>query len=459
LRAYKRIGSIEAGSNVLKLNEASTFKVGDRIIVEVGGEEGKGRFGTIGVGGIRPAATDGWKEFYYRSKDLPLALIANIAEIADAGRTLILDKAAAADATNADVYFDNQPQLNEMLAEAHPPGWTITLPPGDFAISDKLEFSSRNGWIIKGAGKGVTILRSPKGVPFSGLQCFETNDTQIRDLTIIGNAGQNGFGLKEDGYGHVEYGVGILLTKCANCIIRNVSIVDVLTKAVWGEYTAGLEVYDCDLTINDPVRGYIAWWFGVSDSQDSMFARCVIRSEWLVPGFEMFRSNGVKFIDCSGRNAVFSSNSSGNFVLDGFTMTITADAQFDEESFSRFNPVVNINSNIQPPDKSMKAGGTISNIKIAVEGPIDARGNLLKGIVINSNNPNVTVNGGIILYPDGTHGAEIGPFGVSSDGTNTVVRNLTVTGMPAERWEANIHLRNGAVTACIAERIRVDSTS
>ena len=103
------------GSNVLHLTEASTFEVGDQIIVEVGGEEGKGQFGTMGVGGILPAATDGWKEFYYRSKDLPRALIAKIASVADGGRTLNLDRAAAAGATNANVHFDNHPLLNKRV--------------------------------------------------------------------------------------------------------------------------------------------------------------------------------------------------------------------------------------------------------------------------------------------------------------------------------------------------------
>src|SRR5438874_2645186 len=50
LRAYKRVGSIAGGSNVLQLMETSTFKVGDQVIVEVGGEIGKGQFGSIGVG-------------------------------------------------------------------------------------------------------------------------------------------------------------------------------------------------------------------------------------------------------------------------------------------------------------------------------------------------------------------------------------------------------------------------
>ena len=40
-------------------------------------------------------------------------------------------------------------------------------------------------------------------------------------------------------------------------------------------------------------------------------------------------------------------------------------------------------------------------MNITVEGPIDGLGNLLKGIVINDKNPNVTVTGGMIAYPNG----------------------------------------------------------
>jgi hypothetical protein len=455
LRPNKRVGSIAGGSNVLQLTETSTFKVGDQVIVEVGGERGKGQFGSMGVGGILSAATDGWRQFYYRSKDLPLALVSKITGVADSGRTLTLDKAAATTATNANVHFDNHPLLKKVLTEEHPAGWTVTLPAGDFAISDTLQHRHYGGWTISGAGKGVTILRSPKGAPGGGLRCFETNDTQIRDLTIIGNAGQNGFGLT-DHVTWVDYGVGILIAKSSNCVIRNVSCVDVFRKAAWGEHTSNLQVYDCDLIMNDPFRGYLEWWFGVSDSSNSTFTRCRINSKYLIPGFETFRSDGVKFIDCISKNGVFSSNSSGNFLLDGFTLVVTAGSQFDKKSFSHLNPAVNINSNIQPPNAAMPMGGTIKKVNIIVQGPIDALGNLLKGIVINDQNSNITVTGGIITYPNATPGAEVGPFGVNSTGTNTAIRNLTVTGKPANSWEVNIYVRNGIVTDCTAERIQVD---
>ena len=50
-------GSIAAGSNLLRLNEAPSppLKVGDWVIVETGAEPGQGSRGTVGVGGVWPA--------------------------------------------------------------------------------------------------------------------------------------------------------------------------------------------------------------------------------------------------------------------------------------------------------------------------------------------------------------------------------------------------------------------
>jgi hypothetical protein len=459
LRSYKCVGSIAGGSNVLQLTEASTFKIGDQVIVEVGGETGKGQFGTMGVGGIVPAATDGWKQFYYRSRDLPKALVAKVTALGGRllpdSKVLLLDKQAATTATNANVYLDNAPFLQAALDEQHDPGWTVSLPSGDFAVSDRLNVNNKSGWTIKGAGKGLTVLRAPKGTPCFGIGVGSANTT-IQDLTIIGNAGEHGFGLKVNAGGGIDYGSGLWISR-ANCVVRNVSCVDVFRKAVWGERVSNLQVSDCDSTLTEPFRGYLDWWFGASDSDGCTFTRCRIDNTHLAPGFETFRSNNIKFIDCVSKNGTFSSNSSGNFLLDGFSLTVTAGSKFDESSFSHRNPSVDINSNIRPPNAAMPMGGTIKDVKITVQGPIDAFGNLLKGIVINDQNSNVTVNGGIITYPNGTPGAEIGPFGVISTGTNTVVRNLTVTGKPANSWEANIDVHNGIVSDCRAERIKVDS--
>jgi len=456
MSSEKRIGSIDADSNILTLTEPSTFKVGNQVIVEVGGEAGQGQFGTVGVGGVVPAATDGWSTFYYRSKDCPLALVAKVTAVSDDGRTLMLDKSAATAATRACVYFDNHPLLDTTLREAHPAGWKVTLPAGDFAISDKLAHQSYSGWTIGGAGKGATILRSPKGVPCGGLQCFETDDTEVRDLTIVGNAGQSGFGLKDHG-DWIEYGMGITFTRCSNCIIRDVSCVDVFRKAAWGEYTNNLQIFDCDLTINDPFRAYLEWWFGVSDSFNGTFRNCRIESAYLIPGFESFRSDGVKFIGCRSVNASFAMNSSGNFVIDSPSVTIKASSQFDM-TFHVQNPIVDINSNIKPPNRATQMGGLVQNILLSCEGYINANKDSLRGIVIGADNPNVLIDGGMMTYPDYAPPSKMpGACGVNSTGLNTRVRNLTVTGTvnPDNYPGANIAVANGTVTNCRAGRIMV----
>ena len=68
--------------------------------------------------------------------------------------------------------------------------------------------------------------------------------------------------------------------------------------------------------------------------------------------------------------------------------------------------------NIQPPDALLQQGGLIKNMQMTVEGPIGSKANLLKGIIVNDFNPNVTIDGGTISYPDGSPTAEVGPFGV-----------------------------------------------
>ena len=153
-------GNMAANSTTLTVASAAGFSVGDRVIVEIGGEAGAGEKGTIGVGGTWPATrvptaadlpdpvayraangnTDAYiyvesenanyinylnagvptfgewtnyvladtvrrRAFYHTIKLLPMALKATITAIS--GNTLTLDKAAEANTTDAAVYYDN----------------------------------------------------------------------------------------------------------------------------------------------------------------------------------------------------------------------------------------------------------------------------------------------------------------------------------------------------------------
>jgi hypothetical protein len=198
--------------------------------------------------------------------------------------------------------------------------------------------------------------------------------------------------------------------------------------------------------------------FAASDSADCAFEDCEVDSEYLTAGFEGFRSDGIRFIRPVGRNASLSMNSTGNFVIQDARLIIQPRSQYNLESFHYQNPIVNINSNIQPPNPAMRMGGSIKNITITCEGYINSSNDLLRGIVINDNNPKVTIDGGVMTYPDYAPPSVMpGACGVNSTGSNTQVRNLTVIGKvnPHNYPGANIAVADGVVVGCKAELITV----
>jgi hypothetical protein len=106
----------------------------------------------------------------------------------------------------------------------------------------------------------------------------------------------------------------------------------------------------------------------------------------------------------------------------------------------------------------MQAGGLIKNVSLACEGYINVNHDSLRGIVINEENSNVTIDGGLIRYPDYAAPSEMpGACGVNSVGANTTVRNIIITGTvnPDKYPGANIAVANGVVTNCTARRIIV----
>jgi Bacterial Ig-like domain len=116
-------------------------------------------------------------------------------------------------------------------------------------------------------------------------------------------------------------------------------------------------------------------------------------------------------------------------------ITIHANSQFDQ-AFSSFNPIVSISSNIQPPAASLLDGGLIINPNINLEGYINANNDVLNGIVVNANNPNITISGGypddpsaggLIQYPDYS-GTGFAGSQIRSDNAAITVDGIRVTG-------------------------------
>jgi hypothetical protein len=456
-RAVSAKGSIGAGSRLLILNGSNPFKVGDQLIVEIGTETGRGQRGTEGVGGSRPAELG---MGYYREKKAPKSLVASIIAVDEL--SVALSKQAVVSADNANVHFDNSPIFDRIVKsisavkEIVPNNWTLHWPRGQFAFSNSMIWNvPTTGQTIEGLGQDNTVLFSPMGVPSAQLSIFQAPQTVVRNLHLLGNARNIGFGLAETGF---TFPCGVAFDRSNDGRAEDLMITDAFWMAVGASYASHFHVARCKCIVTDPLRHYVQWMFQASDSTDCTFEDCEVDSAYLTEGFEGFRSDGIRFIRPVGRNASMSMNSTGNFLIQDAKLIIEGRSQYNLESFHYQNPIVNINSNIQPPHPAMKMGGVIENIAIACQGYINSNNDLLRGVVINENNPNVIVNGGTMSYPNYAAPSIMpGACGVNSTGANTQVRNLTVIGRvnPHNYPGANIAITDGAVINCSAELITI----
>jgi hypothetical protein len=456
-RALSTNGSIVAGSSMLTLNGSNPFKVGDQVIVQIGTEPGRGQLGTEGVGGSR-AAEPGMG--YYREKQTPKSLVANVIAVDELSVTL--SKQAVAPATNANVFFDNSPIFDRIVASIGstkaiaPSNWTMHWPRGQFAFSKFMSWNvPTTGQVIEGAGQDNTTLFSPMGVPSACLSIFQTLQTTVRRLHLLGNARNFGFGLDDTGG---TFPTGVTFDLSDDCRAEDLLVTDVFWKAVGASYASNFLASRCKCVVTDPISQYISWMFAASDSTNCRFEDCEVDSAYLTAGFEGFRSDGIAFVRPVARNASMSMNSTGNFLIQDAKLIIKAGSQYNLDSFHYQNPIVNINSNIRPPNEAIKMGGLIKNITITCGGYINWNNDSLRGVVIDGNNPNVTVDGGTMTYPDYAAPSIMpGACGVNSNGPNTQVRNLTVIGKvnPRAYPGANIAVAHGTVTNCTAELITV----
>jgi hypothetical protein len=260
LSSRRATGTIRAGSAqfVIDTPPSTPFAVGDSVIVEIGGEAGRGQRGSVGVGGTWPrkryptsavmladlsnvegtfawVETDGsvwrwegqlWHEFstsqpnrryrhYYLARAIPLALQATISHISGNGTILTLDKAAHADSTGATLYLDNAPVLNRVLRDPRydgeanwprvlapsdftaitPADLQLNIPAGEYAIGNALSLRSHPGWKVVGAGSGRTKIFSPRGTRSATLHVSSSPGVRISDLHLQGNARDHGYGL------------------------------------------------------------------------------------------------------------------------------------------------------------------------------------------------------------------------------------------------------------------------
>ena len=150
---------------------------------------------------------------------------------------------------------------------------------------------------------------------------------------------------------------------------------------------------------------YVSWQITWANSEKGGCTDCAIYSRYLTAGLEAFQSAGTQFIRPVLLNATASSNSSGNLLIEDLYIRLAAKSQFSKENFSRHNPLMNFNRNIdnqQGKTVSLAAdGGRLVRPILIQDGYLHEDGrHFLRGIVVDDLCPNVSIEGGFYLVPD-----------------------------------------------------------
>lgn len=441
---------------------------------------------------------------YYWAKATPRALHARITAVSNEGRTITLDTPAALSVAGAAVHLDNAPIINAITGRQRSGGFiadlnpitpdnlTIDIPAGAFAIGGPISIHEHNGLVLQGRGPSATGFFTPKGTPPGGVYMVSSPASTVRAFYLHGNVRDHGFGLNwatgktpagihPDG--RIEYAdfamraplseashlrdcngcqltQGILMSMSAGDRAQDIAVADVYMMAVgtirctdcWGERI--------DSTSSDGLRVYTQWQIEWADSIGGGCIDCSVRSKYLIAGFAAFKARGTQFIRPKTVNAVMEMNTSGGFLYDSPTITITPMSQHPDKAFSAIGTAaIHINENVNNPAHPYLAfGGKIVNPHISVQGYINSDNNGLQGIIIGPYNADVTVEGGYIEGPDWMAPSTINPsVGLVSAATGTIVDGLRVVGKvnPKVWTPANIYLRDGVARNCVADLIKL----
>jgi hypothetical protein len=211
----------------------------------------------------------------------------------------------------------------------------------------------------------------------------------------------------------------------------------------------------------DGMQRYVSWMINFVNSDACNSYDCSVTSTWLTPALEIFASNNCGHIRPTLVNGLIALNSTGGCVVDKPRVTITPMSALSHLSVPEpGTPIININTNI--PQNPGQSGNRILNMRIVVQGFINAANDVPEGVNVNGKSKDTLISGGTYkapgyLLPTTQYGAQA----VNSDAgqINTMVKNVAVVGLardggiPGAAGYANIYVANGSVTGCKAATI------
>lgn len=487
LIARRAVGSITGGTDSLVLTASGGFLVNDPIIVEVGTEAAVGR-GTVGVGGQWPALgysntaamnadhsqtvnTYAWDEstgnayqwngsvwvlndpnLWYTAKAIPNALITTVTAVSVDGLTLTLADSAVVTATGANVFYNNR---DIFQAVSFTPGAVFVMPPGQYATVGDLRIDTIPNVTLTGYSNQATQIFSPKGVTSASFTFASCPTAVAKAFSLKGNALAIGYGLNVTQTSIVAYPSGVRFIQCSGGTMQDLLVEDVFQQGLFSSLSSDIWAYRSKVIHNEGLQCYIQWMIQWADSTGGGTVDCEVVSFKLTAGIEIFRSTGVQFIRSQARNATYSINTCGDFLLDYPEILIEQGSRISDLSFSLLNPIININPNIDPTDPRMHLGGQVICPTIIQDGYLDPDHNVLIGISVAEQYHNVTITGaypsgpgGLIQMPN-YFGPTNNPFegmGIRSGSLNLIVDGVRITNKTSGPLYGNIHIEGGTAT-------------
>lgn len=402
--------------NTLYVADASKFRVGDSIIVAVGGEGEQygrqaGKNGTEGVGGKKypltyptvtalqadlskpddtravvledgkayfyEAADEGWyavpydqlvgsqiwKANYHEGWQVPYPLYAMITAIS--GNEITLDKPCQRSTTNAPVWLDTHPLLQTFATGPNVGTRKIIIPSGKYVMYRRLDIQNKPGWVWSGKGKDSTIFLAPEGVGNPAIVLREFSHKGILEHMGFWGNYTDSSGPNTPTWGHG----GLLVGNSDSVIVRHTYQRHFVTGLLGSEQSKNVYFYDNEALLTKDPNFYFAWAAGINDgSHDNIFRNLkIVTTGHRIGGAEAYGSRNLLVDSGTFVNAAASSNSGIGMRIENCHFTFN-DGHLNAWQ-DRYNPLINMNGNNAYTSGS---GGVIRNNTFIINGHGDS---------------------------------------------------------------------------------------
>ena len=392
----------------------------------------------------------------------PLALRAQI--INKSGTTLTLSLPAQAAVTNTNVYHDNAPIMNNLGAGyiVNPSVYRLNIrfPDSRITCGSLNTFYPKGMWSFIGAGSnvpnstptGLTDWWAPHGCAAPELTFAGSNGVVgAPDPVLVANMHFNGGAsylypqldfpkMPQAGMFVPLFPGGVFLSLCHGTVVENISGHQIWQKTLNTNACGGVHFRKCYLTTAEPLLTYVQWQFSTNSSNNfCTLTDCEIDGTWIGPGWESFSDaqggGGTTFTRMVCRNATSSNNSSQDSAFIDCRVLLTENCRYNEGSYSKYNPVVNLNINIGPENV---VSTNIQRLVYVMEGYADPQMEQQRGILCDQDD-GVTINDCVMeMLPYHASSTMNGAQGIVSSRSNVAITNNRIVGTTIDIYQGNI---------------------